>query len=65
MVATTEWLSHFPQARVYHLDYTGSDHKPLWLSFEDNYKRLVTKPFRFEEMWMSDAGYANTIANAW
>jgi hypothetical protein len=65
MVATTEWLSRFPQARVYHLDYTGSDHKPLWLSSEDNYKRLVAKPFRFEEMWMSDTGCANTIANAW
>jgi hypothetical protein len=43
----------------------GSNHKPLWLSPEDNHKWLVAKPFRFEEMWMSDTGCADTIANAW
>ncbi len=65
MVASTAWLALFPQARVYHLDYTGSDHKPLWLSPTVNHNRLVAKPFRFEEMWMSDTGCAETITNAW
>jgi hypothetical protein len=65
LVATSEWLALFPQARVFHLDYTGSDHKPLWLSPESNHNIRAAKPFRFEEMWMSDVGCAETIANSW
>jgi hypothetical protein len=65
VVASTAWLSRFPQARVYHLDYTGSDHKPLWLSPTLARNRSVAKPFRFEEMWMTDSGCAETISTAW
>ena len=30
-VATNDWFSIYPDTKVYHLDVTISDHKPLWI----------------------------------
>ena len=31
MVATNDWFSMFPDTKIYHLDVTTSDHKPIWI----------------------------------
>ncbi len=64
VVATPEWLTLFPSARVHHLDYRWSDHKSIWVGT----KPMVIhhrKPFRFEKVWTSDHGYEETIEAAW
>uniref|UniRef100_A0A2N9J5F1 RNase H type-1 domain-containing protein n=1 Tax=Fagus sylvatica TaxID=28930 RepID=A0A2N9J5F1_FAGSY len=66
VVVTMEWLERFPRARVDHLDVIKSDHKCLWLNCETpSNRRQRRKPFRFEEMWMSDSGCEQTIMEAW
>ena len=63
-VASTEWLTKFPDTKVYHLDVTTFDHKPLWICPEGmdcNQQR----PFRFEQMWMTDKGCGATIEGVW
>jgi hypothetical protein len=65
-VANTEWLARYPRARVDHLDVIKSDHKCLWIVCEPQSKnRQRRKPFRFEEMWLSDSGCEKTIMEAW
>ena len=63
-VATSDWVTLFPSARVHHLDCRWSDHKPIWVGTE----KMVTsfrKPFRFEEVWSSELGCAETIEASW
>ena len=65
-MVNTEWLSKFPRARVDHVDVIKSDHKCLWLVCEPpSSRRQKRRPFRFEEMWMSDSGCEKTIMEAW
>ena len=59
-VATNEWFSLFPRTKVHHLDVTTSDHKPLLIARE-GMDYHMKKPFRFECMWMSDAGCSRTV----
>ena len=46
------------------MDVTSSDHKPLWIVPEIMECRLK-KPFRFEQMWMSEKGCGDTIEAVW
>jgi hypothetical protein len=65
-VVNTEWLTRYPRARVDHVDVIKSDHKCLWLVCEPpRSRRQKQRPFRFEEMWMSDLGCEKTIMEAW
>ena len=65
-VANSEWLARFPRARVDHLDVIKSDHKCLWIVCEPpESRRQRRRPFRFEEMWISDSGCERTIMEAW
>jgi hypothetical protein len=65
-VVNTEWLTRYPRARVDHVDVIKSDHKCLWLVSEPpSSRRQKRRPFRFEEMWMSDSGCEKTIMEAW
>ncbi len=64
VVVTSNWLLLFPSARVHHLEGWWSDHKPIWVGTEP----MVTptlKPFQFEEVWSSDQGCENAIAQSW
>ena len=65
-VATADWLAKYPRARVDHLDVIKSDHKCLWVVCEPPRSRgQRRRPFRFEEMWISDSGCERTIMEAW
>ena len=63
-VANNEWFSLFPDTQVHHLDVTTSDHKPLLIN-PDGMDCKQQRPFRFEQMWMSDPGCGATIEAVW
>ena len=63
-VATTDWLEIFPDTKVYHLDVTSSDHKPLWIVL-DGMDCRQNRPFRFEQMWMTKKGCGEMIEAVW
>ena len=64
VVATNEWFSMFASTKVHHLDVTSSDHKALWISLE-HMNCSFQKPFRFEQMWMSEKGCSDTTEAVW
>lgn len=59
-MATNKWLSNFPRTKIHHLDVTCFDLKPLWI-VPDGMECSFRKPFRFEQMWISDKGCSDTI----
>ena len=63
-LATNEWFFKFPVTKVHHLDVTTSDHKALWI-FMEGMDCSFQKPFRFEQMWMTDKGCSETIEAVW
>ena len=54
----------FAGTKVHHLDVTSSDHKALWISLKHMYCNFQ-KPFRFEQMWMTDKGCSDTVEVVW
>ena len=63
-MATDEWFSLFPDTQVHHLDVTTSDHKPLLIN-PDGMDCKQQRPFRFEQMWMSEPRSGVTIEAVW
>ena len=63
-VATNDWFFMFPDTKVYHLDFITSDHKPLWI-VPKGMDCKQQKPFRFEQMWMTERGCGETIEAVW
>ena len=55
-LCTTDWLNHFVGTKVVHLTCTTSDHSPLWIALSGIDPPSSSRPFCFEEMWMSDKG---------
>ncbi|XP_075640280.1 uncharacterized protein LOC142612013 [Castanea sativa] len=63
-MATNDWFSMFPGAKVYHLDVTTSDHKPLLIAPE-GMNSCFQKPFRIEQMWLTEKGCTKTVEAVW
>ncbi|XP_075636573.1 uncharacterized protein LOC142608777 [Castanea sativa] len=66
-VATVEWILHFPTSQIHHLDAFHSDHKPILLCSDSEFKHFYKKgrPFRFEAMWIKDKTCEAVIQEAW
>ena len=66
-VATIEWILHFPATWIHHLEAFHSDHKPLVLCSDSEFKLSYRKgrPFRFEAMWLKDSTCEEVIKNSW
>ena len=64
IVATNDWFNLFPNTKIHHLDMTSSNHKPL-LIVPDGMECRFQKPFCFDQMWMSNKGYSDTIEAVW
>ena len=62
--ATPSWLEWFPATRVQHVLSNASDHYPIIIKLE-GIEFCPDKPFRFECMWMKEAGCRDTITEAW
>ena len=63
-VAMTDWLEILPDTKVYHLDVTSSNHKPIWI-VPDGMDCRQNRPFRFEQLWMTEKGCGETIEAMW
>ena len=55
-VALVEWILKFPSSQIHHLEAFHSNHKPILLYTDSEFKRFYIKgcPFRFEAMWIKD-----------
>ena len=55
-MATPKWIDLFPEANLYHLTSSVSDHSPLALRMTKTKRRnkKIKKSFRFESMWLRD-----------
>lgn len=54
-LATSDWSSKFPTAKLYHLSSSAFDHCPLALHFVRKQKKhKYHKPFKFESMWLKN-----------
>ena len=62
---TNDWLQMFAGTRVFHLSSTTSDHVPIWVTPNGLDPPPISKPFRFEEMWLSDKGCGRTVEAVW
>ena len=54
----------FAGTKVHHLDVTSSYHKALWISPE-HMNCSFQKPFRFEQIWMTEKGCSDTVEAMW
>ena len=65
-VATVNWILHFPSTRVHHLDAFHSDHKPLLLCTNSEFKHFYRKgrPFRFEAMWIKEESCESVVRDS-
>lgn len=62
--SNSTWLDIFEDPIVNHLPRLASDHSPLLLSHR---KSLALKniPFKFEEMWLSNATFSKVVETSW
>ena len=61
----TDWLNHFAGTKVIHLTCTTSDHSPLWIVPCGIDPPPISRPFRFEEMWILDKGCGRVVEAVW
>ena len=66
-MATIDWILCFPAFHIHHLDAFHSDHKPLLLCSDSEFKHFYKKghPFRFEAMWLKDNTCEDVIKQSW
>ncbi len=67
VLATSTWISHFPNAQVHHLHAVSSDHSPLSIQITPppTSRPRPKRIFTFEEMWLSHRGCKETVTAAW
>ena len=60
-----DWLTMFPNARLWHLPRITSDHCPLLMRTDNIPSSSGLKPFRFEPMWVTHENFFEIIAQNW
>ena len=63
-LAIVDWFTRLPGTKIHHLDVTTFDHKPLCITPE-GMDSSFHKPFRFEQMWLTDEGCTSTVEAVW
>ena len=63
-LGNAKWLMLFPTTEIHHLFRVKSDHCPILLK-TDPFERKPSKPFRFEQMWLTDPTFPSLIQNSW
>jgi len=67
-LATADWCTRFPMARVTHLTAAASDHDPImlrWLQVSGRKGRKKKKIFRYEMMWEVHDQFFPMLARTW
>ena len=63
-MGNAEWATLFPAAEIHHLPRVKSDHCLILLS-TDPRERKPPKPFRFEQMWLTDPTFPALVDESW
>ncbi|XP_010676027.1 uncharacterized protein LOC104891937 [Beta vulgaris subsp. vulgaris] len=63
-VASIDWLSLFPQAKISHNIFTSSDHCQITLNYIP-FQKAKAPPFKFEKMWCSRRDYDTLVKKTW
>ena len=65
-LASTNWHSLFPTAKLHHKSSSVSIHNPLLLHlFSKKIHQKHKKIFRFESMWLKDERCEKVVTEAW
>ena len=64
-MCTNDWLQQFGATKVYHLNSCTFDHIPLWIVPSGIDPPPISKPFRFEEMWLANKGCGHMVEAVW
>jgi len=64
-LATNDWLLGFAGTNVHHLKSESSNHSPLWIDMAGLEIQSISKPFRFEEVWLSDHTCSEVVEAIW
>nr|XP_023911306.1 uncharacterized protein LOC112022914 [Quercus suber] len=60
-----DWFMKFSGTKIHHLHSDSFDHSPLWITLDGLDISSFSKPFRFEEMWLSDRGCSDIVEAVW
>lgn len=60
-----EWNSLYPEAAVFHLERSQSDHCLVKLCMENNQNIHFPRPFKFQPMWLSHPSFPGVVSDAW
>ncbi|XP_023928763.1 uncharacterized protein LOC112040093 [Quercus suber] len=60
-----DWCALYPKAKITHLPRCHSDHCPVLLETCPGRAIPLTRPFRFQDFWLSDTSFPNVVAKAW
>ncbi|XP_071933111.1 uncharacterized protein [Coffea arabica] len=59
-----QWLDLLPNTSVQHLNRATSDHTPLLVNLRSA-EASVSKPFKFQNFWVSSSCFQSTVENNW
>ena len=59
-LGNADWLMLFPSAEILHLPRIKFDHCLILLNI-DSFEQKPSKPFRFEQMWLTDPTFPSLI----
>ncbi|KAJ4823237.1 hypothetical protein Tsubulata_004506 [Turnera subulata] len=60
-----EWRTRFPDAELWHLSRTKSDHSPLLVHLHGRHSLNNSKPFRFQAVWLLDSRFRQVVESTW
>ena len=63
-LGNANWTLLFPTAEIHHLPKVKSDHCPILLNTDPSEPKLP-KPFRFEQMWLTDPTFPSLVKDSW
>ncbi|GKV28437.1 hypothetical protein SLEP1_g37496 [Rubroshorea leprosula] len=63
--ANPDWKLSFPEASLFHLPHTHSDHCPILLDLNPSCPRSGSRPFRLEKFWIDHPDFQNIIHQVW
>ena len=63
-LGNANWTLLFPTAEIHHLPRVKSDHCPILLNTDPSEPKLP-KPFRFEQMWLTDLTFPSLVEDNW
>ena len=64
-LATTDWIDHYRETRLYHLVDSTSDHCALLVTDTLPQKPLRKRRFHFKAMWTKREDYKAVIKASW